>query len=213
MQMRLQCNSVSQCQSRNLYSDPLVQRFALCALERHITLNDTDVYVSSIAPGAAQAAERDLKPLGARIFQNTARSAAQAYELLHLENALADMFILSFCDVLITSEASTFGYVALALRGARGDSAKSWLVPSPSGGDATARCPAAHTKDAHNRCRHSYDQGCTQVDIDDPCFHMSLDYGPSAASRDAQHQMHDLIRKSCNQSLADLPRSLFREVC
>uniref|UniRef100_J3LYC9 Fucosyltransferase n=2 Tax=Oryza brachyantha TaxID=4533 RepID=J3LYC9_ORYBR len=60
------------------------------------------------------------------VFQPTHLDRQRSGEQLHNQKALAEMMLLSFSDVVITSAASTFGYVGHGLAGLR-----PWVLMSP----------------------------------------------------------------------------------
>jgi xyloglucan fucosyltransferase len=81
------------------------------------------------------------------VYQPTHEEAQQLKNQSHNEKALAEIFLLSFSDVLVTSAWSTFGYVSYNLAGI-----KPWILLS-----------SKVSKEVHPPCR--------QVMTLDPCFH------------------------------------------
>jgi xyloglucan fucosyltransferase len=65
------------------------------------------------------------------VFQPTHLGAQHTEERHHNQKAFAEMVLLSFSDVVITSAASTFGYVSQGLAGLR-----PWVLMTPVGGKA-----------------------------------------------------------------------------
>ncbi|PUZ74921.1 hypothetical protein GQ55_1G105300 [Panicum hallii var. hallii] len=86
----------------------------------------------------------------------------------HDAKALAEMYLLSTCDVLVTSGFSTFGYVAQGLAGRR-----PWVMPRPSPWEewAEGQAPA--------------EPPCRRAPSVEPCFH-SPSYYDCAARRDVE---------------------------
>ncbi|KAG6495860.1 hypothetical protein ZIOFF_043689 [Zingiber officinale] len=69
----------------------------------------------------------------------------------HNKKALMEMYLLSFCDVLVTSGYSTFGYVPQGLSGLR-----AWILVRPDGGGESVSCRRAVSTE--------------------PCFHAPMGY-------------------------------------
>ena len=82
------------------------------------------------------------------VYQPSNEVNQQTDKLVHDQKALAEMYLLSFSDVLITSSRSTFGYVAQGLGGL-----KSWLLYKPEENKTVL------------------DSGCRRVMGMEPCFH------------------------------------------
>ncbi|GAB4833577.1 hypothetical protein Ancab_031820 [Ancistrocladus abbreviatus] len=77
----------------------------------------------------------------------------------HNMKAWTEMYLLSLCDVLVTSGWSTFGYVAQSLGGI-----KPWILPNIRGAE-------------------SYDPPCRRVLSMEPCFHFPPDYNCEANTK------------------------------
>lgn len=86
------------------------------------------------------------------INQPTHESQQQTENQYHNQKALAEMFLLSYCDVLITSGWSTFGYIGQALAGL-----KPWILLTP-------------------RDQKPADPPCTRAVSMEPCFQVPPTY-------------------------------------
>ncbi|KAF0890303.1 hypothetical protein E2562_002715 [Oryza meyeriana var. granulata] len=86
------------------------------------------------------------------VFQPTHLDRQRSGEQLHNQKALAEMMLLSFSDVVITSAASTFGYVGHGLAGLR-----PWVLMSP----VDKKVP---------------DPPCRLAATIEPCFHIPPHY-------------------------------------
>ncbi|KAG8082214.1 hypothetical protein GUJ93_ZPchr0014g47555 [Zizania palustris] len=93
------------------------------------------------------------------VFQPTHLNQQRTGEQLHDQKALAEMMLLSFSDVALTSAVSTFGYVSHGLAGL-----KPWVLMSPVGGKAP-------------------NPSCRLAATIDPCFHSPPHYDCRAKSR------------------------------
>ena len=204
LQIRLRCNDIAQCQSRGLYAEYLVERFAVCAFRHDLPVSGADVYVSSIANRAEAEVLRHFSPTSARVRSQTEQGTTQTFDLSSWERALADMFVLSFCDVILITQSSTFGYVAQSLGAAHAAAFGSWVIPAELSRDA-AKCPEGPFQ---AQCRETYTAGCTQVDSYEPCFQI---LSPRASG--SSMWWLDAISATCNQSLLDLPSLFYRQVC
>ncbi|XP_071728293.1 galactoside 2-alpha-L-fucosyltransferase-like [Rutidosis leptorrhynchoides] len=86
-----------------------------------------------------------------QVFQPSHEEVQQTENKLHERKALAEMYLLSLSDKLITSSFSTFGYVAQGLGGLN-----PWILYHPKNG--TTQNPA-----------------CTHAMSSEPCFHFPMD--------------------------------------
>ena len=204
LQIRLRCNNIAQCQSLGMYAEPLVERFAVCAFRHDLPVFGADVYVSSIANRAEAEVSRHFSPTSARVRSQTEQGTTQTFDVSSWEGALADMFVLSFCDVILITQSSTFGYVAQSLRAARAAVFGSWVIPVENRNDR-AKCPEGPFQ---AQCREAYAAGCTQVDSYEPCLQVF-----SPQTWDSSMQWLNAISATCNQSLLDLPPLFYRQVC
>ncbi|KAJ4813431.1 fucosyltransferase 2 [Rhynchospora pubera] len=82
------------------------------------------------------------------VYQPTHEEAQRLKNLSHNEKALAEIYLLSFSDVMITSAWSTFGYVSYSIAGI-----KPWILLS-------------------SKVSKEVDPPCRQVRTLDPCFHV-----------------------------------------
>ncbi|POO01963.1 Xyloglucan fucosyltransferase [Trema orientale] len=81
------------------------------------------------------------------IYQPSHEEHQQTHKQMHNQKALAEMYLLSFTDVLVTSSWSTFGYVAQSLGGLR-----PWILYKPEN-------------------RTAPDPPCRRAMSMEPCFH------------------------------------------
>ena len=105
------------------------------------------------------------------VYQPTHLGSQRSGEREHNQKALAEMVLLSFSDAVVTSAASTFGYVGQGLAGLR-----PWVLTSP----VDKKAP---------------DTPCRRAATMEPCFHVPLDYDCRAkakgdAGRRVRHIRH-----------------------
>ncbi|MED6216099.1 hypothetical protein PIB30_004585 [Stylosanthes scabra] len=87
------------------------------------------------------------------VYQPSHEEEQKMNNNVHNIKALVDMYLLSLCDVLVTTSASTFGYVAHGFRGL-----KPWLLSNPTSNNETD-FPA-----------------CVRDFSPEPCFHFAPQY-------------------------------------
>jgi xyloglucan fucosyltransferase len=87
------------------------------------TSNDTSVLVTSLSSWYY---ERIRGEYGGRVNQPSHEGVQRSGDAAHNVKALSEMYLLSMCDVLVTSGFSTFGYVAQGLAGLR-----PWVMARP----------------------------------------------------------------------------------
>ncbi|CAL5022639.1 unnamed protein product [Urochloa decumbens] len=90
----------------------------------------------------------------------------------HDARALAEMYLLSTCDALVTSGFSTFGYVAGGLAGLR-----PWVMERPS--------PWEEWTEARAKAAATTEPACRRAISVEPCFH-SPSYYDCAAGKDVE---------------------------
>ncbi|KAJ3677007.1 hypothetical protein LUZ60_002731 [Juncus effusus] len=82
------------------------------------------------------------------VYQPTHEVVQQTEEKIHNQKALAEIWLLSFSDVLVTTAGSTFGYVSYSLAGI-----KSWILHSSK--DQKVPDPPCHRAMTIDPCFHS----------------------------------------------------------
>lgn len=82
------------------------------------------------------------------VYQPSHEEYQQSEKQNHNQKALAEMYMLSFCDVLVTSSWSTFGYVAQGLGGL-----EPWILYKPE--NRTAPDPPCHRVMSMEPCFHA----------------------------------------------------------
>ncbi|KAG8058703.1 hypothetical protein GUJ93_ZPchr0002g26741 [Zizania palustris] len=109
--------------------------------------------------------ERIREEFGGGVHQPSHEGRQRSENTAHDMRALTEMYLLSTCDVLLTSGFSTFGYVAQGLAGVR-----PWLLPRHPWWE---KQPATEVPDPP----------CMRVPSPEPCFH-SPSYYDCAARKD-----------------------------
>ncbi|CAM0904427.1 unnamed protein product [Alopecurus aequalis] len=105
------------------------------------------------------------------VFQPTHLGAQHSEERHHNQKAFAEMVLLSFSDVVITSAASTFGYVSQGLAGLR-----PWVLMTPVGGKAP-------------------EPPCRLAPTIEPCFHNAPRYDCKTRARADSGSMVGHVRR------------------
>ncbi|KAG8058705.1 hypothetical protein GUJ93_ZPchr0002g23613 [Zizania palustris] len=118
----------------------------------------TTVLVTSLNPWYY---ERIRDELGGGVHQPSQERWQRSEDTAHDMKALSEMYLLSTCDVLLTSGMSTFGYVAQGLAGQA-----PWLMPRRPPWEA----PATEVPDPP----------CVRAASPEPCFHSPSSYNCAA---------------------------------
>ncbi|CAI0548898.1 unnamed protein product [Linum tenue] len=95
-----------------------------------------------------------------QVYQTSHEGWQETGNGAHNVKALVDIYLLSMCDVLVTSHFSTFGYVAHSLAGLR-----PWYLQNPGDYEAKRNEPA-----------------CVRAVSPEPCFHFHPYYDTNSAN-------------------------------
>ncbi|CAN6237833.1 unnamed protein product [Urochloa humidicola] len=136
------------------------------------TINDEAVLVTSLSPwyGERLGSEYGGGGVGG-VYQPSHEGEQRWGDAAHDARAMAEMYLLSTCDELVTSGFSTFGYVAAGLAGLR-----PWVMARPSPWEEWTEAQAQAVA-AEPPCRRA-------VSVE-PCFH-SPSYYDCAAGKDVE---------------------------
>lgn len=128
-------------------------------------MNNASVLVTSLSSWYYERIKAEYGDgAGVRVHQPSQEGRQKMGDASQDRAALSEMYLLSTCDVLITTGFSTFGYVALGLGGIR-----PWIMPAtPFWANETGEVP---------------DPPCVRAMSVEPCFH-SPSYYDCAASKD-----------------------------
>ncbi|TMW86807.1 hypothetical protein EJD97_020862 [Solanum chilense] len=150
-----------------------------------IVLNQTEkqrktisVLITSLSPGYSEEIRKmywenpTVRGDLVSVYQPSQEEYQQSENLLHEQKALAEMYLLSLSDKLVTSAWSTFGYVAQGLGGL-----KPWILYKP------------------NENRTAHNPPCVRAASFEPCFHAPPNYDckmktPTDASKIVPHVRH-----------------------
>ncbi|KAL6629545.1 hypothetical protein ACP70R_029310 [Stipagrostis hirtigluma subsp. patula] len=125
------------------------------------------VLVTSLSPWYADRVRDEYGGrLAGGVHQPSHEGRQRSGDAAHDMRALSEMYLLSMCDVLVTSGLSTFGYVAQGLGGLR-----PWVMPRPTSWDDWVEGQAAP------------EPPCQRALSVEPCFH-SPSYYDCAAAKD-----------------------------
>ncbi|KAK3156593.1 hypothetical protein QOZ80_2AG0109280 [Eleusine coracana subsp. coracana] len=84
----------------------------------------TSILVTSLSPWYSERIRAEFAGSSTEVHQPSHEGEQRWHDAAHDEQALTDIYLLSTCDVLLTSGYSTFGYVAQGLAGLH-----SWVLP------------------------------------------------------------------------------------
>ncbi|GJN19566.1 hypothetical protein PR202_gb06855 [Eleusine coracana subsp. coracana] len=84
----------------------------------------TSILVTSLSPWYSERIRAELAGSSTEVHQPSHEGEQRWHDAAHDAHALTDIYLLSTCDVLLTSGYSTFGYVAQGLAGLR-----PWVLP------------------------------------------------------------------------------------
>ncbi|KQJ94385.1 hypothetical protein BRADI_3g10230v3 [Brachypodium distachyon] len=112
--------------------------------------------------------EEYSKVAGGGVHQPSHEGRQKSGDTTHDARALSEMYLLSMCDVLVTTGFSTFGYVAQGIGGIR-----PWIMPTPD----PWNMPTPEKEEA------PVDRPCVRASSVEPCFH-SPSYYDCKARRD-----------------------------
>ncbi|CAI0422087.1 unnamed protein product [Linum tenue] len=135
---------------------PLVMQHVLSCIRKQGILNRTGnraVLVASLSGDFYR--ELKVNATGVGVYQASQEESQRLGDASHNMKAWVDMYLLSMCDVLLTSAWSTFGYVAHGLGGV-----KPWILQIPDIGGAGDGGEA--------ECRRAVSA--------EPCFHNPPDF-------------------------------------
>ncbi|KAJ3705042.1 hypothetical protein LUZ61_008747 [Rhynchospora tenuis] len=106
------------------------------------------------------------------VYQPTHEEAQQLKNLSHNKKALAEIYLLTFSDVMVTSAWSTFGYVSYSIAGI-----KPWILLSSK------------------VSKEVIDPPCRQVRTLDPCFHVPPTINCKTKRRSKANQVGPHVRQ------------------